>query len=96
MAQVVKTPAADRDLGRIVSYIAQDNLSAALRWLEDTEKLFELLAEQPGIGQPIKTKRFGEIRRHVMGSYLIYYRPAADGIQILMISHGARDQQRLI
>ena len=96
MAQVVKTPSADHDLGQIVSYIAQDNLRAALRWLKEAEKLFDLLAEQPGIGPSIMSRRFGEIRRHAMGNYLIYYRPIPDGVQILMVVHGARDQNRLI
>jgi toxin ParE1/3/4 len=96
MAQVIKAPAAYRDLGQIVSYIAQDNLPAALRWLEETEKLLNLLAEQPGVGQRVKTRRFGEIRCHTMGNYLIYYRPIVDGVQILTVAHGARDQSRLI
>jgi hypothetical protein len=44
----------------------------------------------------MKTKRFGEIRRHVVGNYLIYYQPIPVGVEILLVSHDARDQNRLL
>jgi toxin ParE1/3/4 len=96
MAHATKTPEAQLDLDRVVAFIAQDNLSAALRWLSEIEQLFDLLAEQPEVGQEITSRRFGKIRRHVKGSYLIYYRAIANGVQILMVAHGARDQNRLL
>ncbi len=96
MAQVIKTPDAQIDLDRIVSYIAQDNLLAALRWLDEIEQLFTLLAEQPGLGQRLLTRRFGEVRRHIIGNYLIYYRPIVEGVGILRVVHGAREQESLL
>jgi plasmid stabilization system protein ParE len=36
------------------------------------------------------------VRRHVVGNYLIYYRPIADGVEILHVVHGARDQDRIV
>ena len=71
MPNVLYTPEAEQDLGQIVSYIAKDNLSAALRWLDETEAVCNLLAGQPEIGQRMQTERFGEVRRHAAGSYLI-------------------------
>jgi toxin ParE1/3/4 len=96
MAQSIKTPRARLDLDSIVRHISQDNLEAALRWLQDAERLFELLAEQPGIGQSVMSRRYGPLRRHTMGNYLIYYRPILDGVQIIRVVHGSRDQNRLI
>lgn len=96
MAKANFTEQADQDLIRIVSYIAADNPSAAFRWLEETKAVCELLAAEPEIGQAIKTRRFGTIRRHVAGNYLIYYRQLAGGVEILLVSHGARDQGRLV
>lgn len=96
MAQVTKTPGAIRDLDRIVRHIAHDNLSAAIAWLQNTERLFNLLAEQPGLGQSVISKRFGPLRRQVTGSYLIYYREIPGGGQIIRVVHGARDQRKLI
>lgn len=90
------TDEADRNLTQIVAYIAKDNPSAAFDWIDATRRLCELLTAQPGIGQSVRTRRFGNIRRHVSGNYLIYYREVDAGIEILLVSHGARDQDRLL
>ncbi len=83
MAHPIKTPRARLDLESIVRHISHDNLEAALRWLQDAERLFELLAEQPQIGKSVMSRRFGPLRRHTMGNYVIYYRSIPDGVQIL-------------
>jgi toxin ParE1/3/4 len=90
------TPEADQDLIRIGTYIATDNPAAAIRWVEAIEGMCGLLAAQPDIGQRIQTRRFGDVRRHVAGNYLIYYRPTAGGVEILAVLHGAREQWRLV
>ena len=64
------------------SNIAEDNLTAAVEWLDGVEKLFALLATQPALGERMETRRFGEVRRHITGSYAIYYRFADDSLQI--------------
>jgi toxin ParE1/3/4 len=96
MGILITTPTARRQLGEIVEYIAKENLEASLKWLDTVETTLRLLSEQPGIGQSVQTKRFGTIRRRVVGSYLIYYRPIESGIVVLMVVHGARDQNRLV
>ena len=96
MPITIYTLEAEQDLEQLTQYIARDNLLAAMKWLDETRATCDLLATQPAIGQRIQTKRFGAIRRHVAGNYLIYYRPAAGGVEILMVIHGARDQKRLI
>lgn len=72
MPAVIKSLEAKESLKQIVRYISEDNLDAAIRWLDQIEATFALLAEQSGIGQQVRTKRFGHIRRHVVGNYLIY------------------------
>ena len=96
MAEVVKSLEAKERLKQIVEYIAKDNLEASIRWLDEIEAIFALLAEQPGIGQQVQTRRFGIVRRHVVGNYLVYYQPITGGVEILLVSHGSRDQRRLI
>jgi toxin ParE1/3/4 len=96
MPKAIYTPGAKQDLRQITRYIAHDNLPAAMEWLGRTRATCELLAAQPGIGQRVKTKRFTDARRHVVGKYLIYYRPVSDDVEILMVVHGAREQERLI
>jgi plasmid stabilization system protein ParE len=90
------TPEADQDLIRIGTYIAADNPAAALRWTEAMQGVCDLLAGQTGIGQRVETNRFGEVRRHVVGNYLVYYRPFAGGVEILAVVHGSREQGRLV
>jgi toxin ParE1/3/4 len=96
MARAHYTPEADQDILGIGKYIATDNPTAAFRWVNAIEGVCNVLAAQPDIGQRIKTARFGEVRRHVVGNYLIYYRAVEDGALILRLLHGARDQGKLI
>jgi toxin ParE1/3/4 len=96
MARIIKVPEAQADLKQVVEYIVADNLPATLRWLEDVEAIFALLATQPLMGQELRTKSLGKVRRHTFGRYSIYYVPIADGIEVLKIVHGARDQERIV
>ncbi|MBS0207595.1 MAG: type II toxin-antitoxin system RelE/ParE family toxin [Planctomycetes bacterium] len=96
MATVRRADAADRDLDEIVRYIARDNLSATLAWLDEVERLFALLATQPEMGHVFRARRLGLVRRHVIGNYVIYFRPEATGIEVLRVIHGAREQRRLV
>ena len=96
MHRVFYTVQAERDLQPTVEYFARDNLTAAIRWLDETESLFGLLASQPALGEPMQTRRFGDGRRHSIGNYVVYYRLADDGLQILRVLHAARDQEPLL
>lgn len=96
MSKTLFTAEAEQDLRQIVDYIAQDSVAAALSWLKETQEVCDLLSRQPAIGQPMQTARFGEVRRHVAGNYLIYYLPGETEIRVVRIVHGARDQRRLI
>jgi toxin ParE1/3/4 len=96
MARAHYTPEADQDLIRIGTYIARENPTAAMRWVALIEGVCNLLATQPEIGHSLKTLRFGNVRRHAVGNYLIYYRPAEDGVLILVVTHGARDRGNLV
>lgn len=91
MGRVTRTRTADRELLAVVRRIAGDSLSSALNWLEDVERVFKLLANHPEVGESCELPRHGPLRRHVVGNYVIYYRPFASGIHILHILHGARD-----
>jgi toxin ParE1/3/4 len=48
-SQIQKTPQAANDLIDIASYIAEDNLDAAERFLDAAEEAFALLASMPAI-----------------------------------------------
>ncbi len=90
------TLAAEFDLGQIVDRIAEENVSAAVNWIFKTRAICELLADQPELGQRVLTKQYGELRRHIVGNYLIYYHPTSQGIDVVHVFHGARDQGKLL
>jgi toxin ParE1/3/4 len=96
MPKTIFTADAEQNLQQITQRIADDNLLAALDWQSQIRLTCDLLATQPGMGEQAKSHRFGAVRRHSMGNYLIYYRPIQDGIEVLMIAHEARDQDRLV
>lgn len=94
MARVHQTPEVEAALLDYARQIAKDTLTAALRWLDDMEHTFELIATQPEMGQQVQTRQFGLARRHAAGNYVIYYQPVEDGIRVVYVIHGARDQER--
>ena len=48
MTRIIKRPAAKQDLIEQADFIAQDNLEAALRFLDSAEKTFAQLARLDG------------------------------------------------
>lgn len=70
-------------------HIAEDNPSAAARWLDQIEEKFLLLAKQPYMGEAVDHIRPG-LRRFTHGNYLIFYEPRETGIGLVRVLHGAR------
>ncbi len=90
MPRIIQAPAAQADAVEIWAYIAQDNPDAADHLLDRFDALFRVLASQPFLGKSVE--EFASNLRFVpIGSYLIFYRPTKDGIEIVRILHGARD-----
>jgi toxin ParE1/3/4 len=96
MAKAHQTPEVEDALIDYARHIAKDNPAAALRWVDDMEKAFDLIATQPEIGERVQTGRFGVARRHVAGNYLIYYQTVEDGIRVVFVIHGARDHEQYV
>jgi len=95
MGLVVRLPTVSSQILEIVDYIATDSLIAALNWLDAIEAAFDMLSSQPLLGQELQTKHLGTVRCHVVGAYVIYYKPISGGVEILRVLHGARDLNRL-
>ncbi len=101
MTRIIKRPAAKQDLIEQADFIAQDNLEAALRFLDSVEKTFAQLARHPRIGKSRKVRSavFANVRQFpVTGfeKYLVFYRPIKGGIEVLRVLHGARDLNLII
>ena len=80
MTRIIKRPAAKQDLIEQADFIAQDNIEAALSFLDAAKKTFTQLARLPLIGKSrkVKSQVFANVRQFpITGSqkYLIFYRP---------------------
>ncbi len=90
------SPAAERDIDEITSYIAEESINSALKLLDSIYEAFDMLAENPLIGylrekvtdRPI---RFWPFKWH----YIIIYKPI-NPIEIVRILSGYRDIPGLI
>jgi toxin ParE1/3/4 len=90
MARIIVAPAAETDAAEIWAYIARDNPPAASRLLARFDQLFRTLAGQPGAGKRVEMLA-PNLRFIPIGSYLVFYRPLPDGVEVSRILHGARD-----
>jgi len=90
MARIIRAPAAKADAVEIWKYIAADDVHAADRLLGRFDRLFGTLATQPELGKPVD-ELAPNLRFMPLGSYLIFYRPAEGGVEIVRLLHGARD-----
>ncbi len=92
MGQVHWTPTAYATLADIYEYLAikKQNPDAADRLVREIHSKCELYAGNPELGD----------RRHDLGprlrcfpvdNYVVFYRPATEGIVLIFITHGARD-----
>jgi toxin ParE1/3/4 len=98
--RVERLPRARIDLAEIFSYIANDNLPAAERFVEAAEDAFAKLADMPGMGpewgskkRSLRGVRFWPIKGFT--NYLIFYRRLEDGVRILRVIHGARNIEKV-
>ncbi len=90
MARITRSPDAEADLLEIWANIANDKPSAADRFLDTLEQRIELLSRHPRIGEARPDLAAG-VRGFSVGSYVIFFRPIRDGIEVVRVLHGARD-----
>lgn len=94
MPRLIFTDAAEYDLDETLTYIARNNRSAAYKWMAGVRKKCRLLAKVPNIGEDVSYLKAG-VRASVYGSYVIYFRQTAAGIEILRVIRGDRDVRSL-
>ena len=90
MSRFSFTPRAARDLETIFEYIAEENPNAAFRLLDQFVGKCRLLAHSPEVGR-LREELAPSLRSFPVGNYIVFYRPAGDGVDIVRILHGARD-----
>lgn len=94
--KVFITERAKSDLIEIGEFIAVDNPTRALSFVEELLEKCETLAEKP-LAYPLvpRFKKFA-IRKRVHGNYLIFYRVRETFIEVIHILHGARDYESFL
>ena len=88
------TPKAEADLAAIGDYIAADNPRAAARFLDTIETQCRRLGANPNLG-PRRPEIAPDMHLWPVGKYLILYRVATGGIEVVRVAHGARDLERI-
>jgi toxin ParE1/3/4 len=74
----------------IAVFIAEDNPTRALTFVDDLEEKCDVLGRTPGIGS--QRPELGDgVCMLPYGRYLIFYREAGKGVRIERIMHSARD-----
>ncbi len=93
---------ASQDLIDIYRYLAREaGLRVARHFFVQTEATFTRLAGMPGIGASYEHEHPALTGLRVFPvsrfkKYIVFYRPVADGIEILRVLHGARDFHGLL
>jgi toxin ParE1/3/4 len=74
-------------------FIAADNPDAADAFLRKIDAKLNLYAAHPQMGT--NRSRLGRgLRSFPVGNYLVFYRIASDGIELVRVLHGARKLKR--
>ena len=94
MSHVHKLPQAEEDLLDIWVRIASDSPFQADRFLDLLDDKMRLLADTPGMGRP-RAELSSGLHGLPVGNYLIFYRQASKGIEVVRVLHGARDIEAL-
>jgi toxin ParE1/3/4 len=89
MPRIVRSPLAKLDAVEIWEYVARDNERAADKLIDQFEARLRMLADHPNAGESVDYIR-PDVCRSVVGNYVIYYVPDADGITVVRILHAAR------
>ncbi len=91
------TATAEADLNEILDYIAEhDGVGRALRVHARIRAAFNQLATEPKMGHCRPDLTGSNVRWWRVLKFLVLYEPAADGIMVLRIIHGARDVPTLL
>ena len=87
-------PRADQDLDDIWAFIAEDDPTAASRFVRLIEERCRILAENPLMGRS-RSELAPGLRSFPFGNYLVFDVPIENGVEIVRVVSGARDIEAL-
>jgi len=85
--KIIWSPLAIERVSEIAEYIAEDNISASINWINDIFEKIEQLNEFPESGRIIPELNRNNIRDLIFGNYRIVYRIGTKQMSILTIRH---------
>jgi plasmid stabilization system protein ParE len=91
MSEYVLAVDTELDLAEIWSYIADDNIDAADRWIGKLFDSFEALAHTPTIGHKRQDLTSHSVLFWTVGAYVVIYRAEPPPVQIVAVTQGSRD-----
>ena len=94
-SRILRTVRAKADAAHIWLYIAQENEQAADKLIDQIDERLQSLARMPLSAEAVDHLYPG-LRRTSVGSYVIYYRPLNEEIEVIRILHGARQPEDLL
>jgi plasmid stabilization system protein ParE len=89
------------DIESIVVYLERYSLAASNRFIDAVFPAFDDLAAMPGKGslKQYRSTRLAGVRSWLVPGFrnhVILYRPVADGIEVLAVTHGSRRIRALL
>lgn len=95
--RLYKHEQAKQDLIEIYAHLSSRDRAVAEHFLAEAHKAFNLILQMPGVGRKwrpsiswLPNLRVSAVPRPFR-KYLIFYRPVADGVQIVAVVYGTRD-----
>lgn len=85
--KIIWSPLAIERVSDIAEYIAEDNISAAMKWIDELFKKIEQLNEFPESGRVVPEMKISHIRELLFRNYRIVYRIEKKQISILTLRH---------
>jgi len=95
MPVINKRPLALKDLEDIWFFIAQDSVKNANRFIEEIEEKCGILSGFPCMGC-LRDEIIQSLHNFPVVSYMIYYFPITNGIDIIRVVHASRDINNLL
>ena len=86
--QIIWSPLSLDRVMEIAKYIAQDNPTAAKKWVETLFEKVELLRSSPQSGRVVPETHSDDIRELLYGNYRVIYRLEEKRVSILTVRHG--------
>ena len=94
MPTVKVAAAAEEDLRKIWTYVAEHNTEAANKLIKEITGKFAILRDYPHMGRE-QSRLLVNLRSFIVKDYFIFYQPFDDGVEILRVLHGSQDIENI-